>query len=171
MISYTKAEPIFICPSGMAKIPAGSYSKIQKLTLAHLLGKCPSGMPLDEIPGAIDKVSISSGTMKGKTSSQQMSSIYKKFNGVLFDHLRGGPRKGSHAAHGHLTWLPEVKDMTLEFVQDRAFHNQATALSKFLYDGKYNELLDKMRQSLLTGCPNGHISDFLNYDLNREVAA
>ena len=171
MVDYLGAKTILITPSKLVRVVAGSYSKIQKLTIAHILGECPSGMPLKGIPEVIDKIAVTTKKINRKTWINHMCPIYKQFDGVLFEYTSGGPRKHGNAASGGLKWFRGVKKMPLEFVKDRAFHHQITALSEYLSKGKEGtskdklELLNKMRQSLLTGCPNGHLSDFTNYEL------
>jgi hypothetical protein len=136
-----------------------TLSTIQKLTLLHIKGEYKTGKTaLKDVPSLINKLQCVS--KNGKATTQSMSAVYKTYDGVLFDWHKGG-LEGS----GELYWYPEVASIPEEFIRDRAFHHQVFALSNYVKNGymttKQSDMLDKMRQSLLTGCPNGHLSDFL----------
>ncbi len=136
-----------------------TLSAIQKLTLLHIKGKYKTGKTaLKDVPSLINK--LQGVSKEGKATTQYMSAVYKTYDGVLFDWHKGG-LEGS----GELYWYPEVASIPEEFVRDRAFHHQVFALSNYIKRGcmtnREADMLDKMRQSLLTGCPNGHLSDFL----------
>ena len=133
-----------------------TLSTIQRLTLLYIKGEYRTGRTaLKDVPALVSKIE----PVK-KTRKEHMSAVYKTYDGVLFDWHKGG-LEGS----GALYWYPEVSKIPEEFVRDRAFHHQVFALSNYIKRGcmttKEADVLDKMRQSLLTGCPNGHLSDFL----------
>ena len=133
-------------------------SAIQRLTLLYLRGEYRTGVTaLKDVPALAGKIE----PVK-KTSINSMSPVYRKYDGVLFDW-----EKGWAGIIGELRWYPSVSSMTEAFVMDRCFHHQVSALSNYIRKGcktpKESERLDKQRQSLLTGCPNGHLSDFIDY--------
>tara|TARA_Y100000114_G_scaffold30955_1_gene26511 strand:- start:891 stop:1583 length:693 start_codon:yes stop_codon:yes gene_type:complete len=142
-----------------------TLSTIQRLTLLYIKGEYRTGRTaLKDVPALVSKIE----PVK-KTRKEHMSAVYKTYDGVLFDWHKGGQStvmgKPCPFGSGALYWYPEVSKIPEEFVRDRAFHHQVFALSNYIKRGcmttKEADILDKMRQSLLTGCPNGHLSDFL----------
>lgn len=133
-------------------------SVIQRLTLLYLKGGYRAGVTaLKDVPALVGKME----PVK-KTSINSMSPVYRQYDGVLFDWKKGWAGTG-----GELLWYPSVSSMTEAFVMNRCFHHQVLALSNYIRKGyktpEDSEMLDKQRQSLLTGCPDGHLSDFIDY--------